>query len=91
MTDLEIMQILIKAKELGITDDDVMKMRGAAVSRETFVPDLKPEEIVKPLSAFDDLSDEEILYYATPYYDEIQGKKEAQKQKLSEETNNGSR
>jgi hypothetical protein len=49
------------------------------------VPELKPEEIVKPLSPLDDFSDEEILYYATPYYDELQRKKEMHKEKLKQE------
>jgi hypothetical protein len=44
------------------------------------VPEMKPEDIVKPLSVFDDLTDDEILYYSSPYYDELQAKKEAQKQ-----------
>lgn len=80
MTDIEIMQILINAKQLGITHADVENYK---TKLET-VPELKPEEIVKPLSPFDGLSDEEILYYATPFFDELQAKKEAQKTKLSE-------
>lgn len=50
----------------------------------TPVPELRPQDIVVPSSPFDDLSDEEILYYATPYFDELQARKEAQKQKLNE-------
>ncbi len=43
-----------------------------------------------PGSPFDDLSEDEILYWHSPFYDEIQTKKEAQKQKLAEEhMNNG--
>lgn len=80
MTDLEIMQILCKAKELGITMDDINKYKN-----KTEVKDEPIEEIVKPLSALDDLSEHEILYYATPYFDEIQAKKEAQKARLTEE------
>lgn len=49
------------------------------------VPELKPDEIVKPLSVLDNLSDEEILMYATPRFDEIQAEKEAHKQKLLDE------
>lgn len=83
MTDLEIMKLLVRAKELGITHEDIEAYK---VSRETIVPDLKATEIVVPGSHFDDLSDEEILYWASPYYDEIQTRKEAQKQKLAENT-----
>lgn len=87
MTDLEIIALLVKAKELGITREDVEAFK--AVPRETkiVVPDLKAAEIVVPISPFDDLSDEEILYWASPYYDDIQTRKEAQKKKLAENTN----
>lgn len=84
MTDLEIMQTLIKAKELGITQDDVEAFKAKLLPRETIVPDMKASDILAPISSFDDLSDEEILYWASPYYDDIQTKKEAQKQKLAE-------
>ena len=43
-------------------------------------PELKAEEMVKPLSVLDEYSDDEILYYSSPYYDELQAKKEAQQQ-----------
>lgn len=49
------------------------------------VKDSKPEELVKPMSVLDELTDKEILFYATPYFDEIQAEKEAHKQKLEEE------
>lgn len=48
-------------------------------------PEIKEEELVKPMSPFDGMTEEEILYYATPYYDEIQAQKEAHAQKLAEE------
>lgn len=48
-----------------------------------YVPELKAEEIVKPLSVLDDYTDEEILYYSSPYYDVLQ----AQKQKQLEQRN----
>lgn len=82
MTDLEILKTLIKAKELGISMDDVESFKAKTIP----VPEQKSEDIVKPLSVLDDVSEEEILYFATPYYDELQHKKEAQKQKLAEET-----
>lgn len=46
------------------------------------VPDQEWKEIFKPLSPLDDLSPEEILFYATPRFDEIQAEKEAHRQKL---------
>lgn len=49
------------------------------------VPNEKAEVLVKPLSVLDEMSPEEILYYATPYYDEIQGQKAEHEAKLKEE------
>lgn len=49
------------------------------------IEDLKPEEIIKPLSTFEELSDDEILYYSTPYYDELQAKKELQAAQIKED------
>lgn len=83
MTDIEIMQVLIKAKELGITMEDVEAFKAKSVPRET-VPELKPEDIIKPLSVFDDISEEEIMYWATPRYDELQAEKELKKQHKAE-------
>lgn len=51
------------------------------------VPDLKANEIIVPLSPFDDLSDDEVLYWHSPFYDDIQIQKEAQKKKLAENSN----
>lgn len=48
------------------------------------VPDLKPEQIVAPLSIFDELSEEEILYWSTPYFDELLERKQMQKKALEE-------
>jgi hypothetical protein len=49
------------------------------------IPEKLAEELVKPMSVLDEMSSEEILYYATPYYDELQAQKEAHAQKLAEE------
>ncbi len=86
MTDLEILQILTKAKEAGVTMEDVEAFKA---KQHTVVKDEKAEDMVKPLSVLDDLSEEEILFWATPHYDELQYKKEQQKQKLNEEKQDG--
>ncbi len=52
--------------------------------KKATVPEMKAEEIVKPMSVLDDLSDEEMLYYATPYFDQIQEEKKIHAQKLKE-------
>jgi uncharacterized HAD superfamily protein len=87
MNDIEIMQTLIKAKELGITQSDVDAYKEKI--KQSYVPEMKAEEIVKPISVLDDLSDEELLYWSTPYYDDLQAKKQSQqeKEKMSDEHN----
>ena len=39
--------------------------------------DIKPESIVVPLPGEEELTEEEIQYWATPYFDELQAKKQA--------------
>lgn len=43
------------------------------------VPDMKAEDIIKPMSIYEEYTDEEIMYWATPYFDELQAQKELQK------------
>lgn len=45
------------------------------------------EDVAKALAQnpFDNMTDEEILFYATPYFDEIQAKKLAREKALEEE------
>lgn len=81
MTDLEIMQILIKAKELGITQEQVDAYK--LVKHET-IDEALLKEAFKPMSIMDELSDEEIQYWHSEYYEELQQRKEAQKQRLAE-------
>lgn len=46
---------------------------------------LDDEELAKALDIFDDMSDDEILYWATPYYDELQAEKELKKQAIEQQ------
>lgn len=49
--------------------------------RSAIVPEMKPEEMVRPLSVLDEMSEEEIQYWATPWYDQLQAQKEELKNK----------
>lgn len=71
------LELLIKKKELGITDEEVNAIMGAPLA-----PAQDAQEIVKVLTKtpFDDMTDDEILYYATPYYEELQEKRRAQEE-----------
>ena|SRR5579864_3633010 len=48
-------------------------------------PELLAKDIVAPPSPFDEISDDEVLYWSTPYFDEIQARKQMQQQSRKEE------
>jgi hypothetical protein len=108
MTSDEVIKMMEKAKDLGVTylefngmkiklkyknSSDMeayikappLKFKENPFYRGPEVPESKPEELVKPLSPLDEMSPEEVLFYATPYYDELQAQKEAHAKKLAEE------
>ena len=67
----------ISPKELQeMIDSAVAKALGRPTCKQSLqVPDLSATDIVTPLSALDNLSAEEELYYAVPYFDELQANK----------------
>jgi hypothetical protein len=83
MTHAELVALLTNAKALGLTEMTIDGNRYIfetskpveAIRKPQTVPDVKPEELVKPLSTFDEPTDDEVLFYATPYYDELQAQK----------------
>jgi hypothetical protein len=97
MTYEEAIKIVERAKELGVQE---LHMQGLTVKFRDLiaalppipekkeagpVPDKTAEELIKPFPALDNVTAEELLYYATPYYDELQAKKEAQANKIAGE------
>lgn len=48
------------------------------VQTET-LPELKPEDLFKPMSVLEEYSEEEILFWHTRFFDELQSRKEAKK------------
>lgn len=86
----KLIEALEFAKEQGLSEITVdgVTMKVGAPNKINIVPDLKSEEIVKPQSWLDDYTEEELLYYATPYFDELQAKKEAHKKQLEESKTN---
>jgi len=83
MDDIEAMKLLIKCKELGITMDDVAKFKTNIKANE--VPELDAKDIINPISVFDEITDEEVLYWATPHFDELQMIKEMHSKQLKEQ------
>lgn len=80
MNDLEIMALLVKAKEVGVSMQDVEAFKASQV-KEAIIQD--PKELEKILKEAPQYTDEEVLFYATPYFDELQAIK-AEKDKSKE-------
>lgn len=57
------------------------------------IPPLKAEEpiqendITQPKTPYDDMDGDEVLFWSTPYYEELQDKREQHAQKLKDEDN----
>lgn len=91
-TPEEIAMIIDNAKRIGVqtvTIDDVVYNLLAHQDKQVVNPsiaeDLKPEDIFKNLSTFEMPSDDEVLYWATPYYNILQAEKELRTQQLKDE------
>lgn len=89
-TKEEIKEMIEVARALSLESIEIDGMKftlGNQVQpKPAYVEELKPEEMVKPLSVLDEYTDEEVLYWASSYFDELQMKKEAQtKQKLEDD------
>ena len=96
MTADEIIKIMQQAKELGLNVkcDGVEISSGSSevIKKPTIKPEIKEMEasdIVKPISLLDDMSDEEVLMWSSPYYDELVAQKEAHKEAIKNGTTQG--
>ena len=81
-----------EARELGVTAITYEGVRyeiGAAPKASAPIPDVEAQDLVKPMDFVDQMSDEEILYWSTPWYDELQAKKEQRTQQLKDEATHG--
>lgn len=77
ITDLEILQLLVKAKELGISQMEVATYKAQTKPIEPEVmSEQEQKDMIKALTEVDMPDDQEILYWATPYYDQLQAEKE---------------
>jgi hypothetical protein len=95
MTYEESLKLIEKAKELGVSElttegftvkfkDNSQKL-SPELPKKPVIPDKLAEELIKPISVLDSLTEEEMLYYATPYFDEMMAKKEAMAKKAAGE------
>lgn len=68
----EILKIMEKAKDLGFNS---IKVEGLELQSNEKVKTPQPEvsdDIIKKLSTLEDMTDDEILYWSTPHYDELE-------------------
>jgi hypothetical protein len=94
MTPKQTIALIKEAKALGLKSIKIGEVEvnfegEKEVHPRTEVPELKPEDIVKPMSVMDELSTEEQLFYATPYYDELQLKKKLHQEAIKSGVNDG--
>src|ERR1017187_7083097 len=88
LTKDEMLEVMTKFKELGLTTfkaegielgntpTPVAQAVAPVKAKPAPIPeDVKPEEIVTPMAVFDEIDDELIQYWSTPYYDEIMAKR----------------
>jgi arginine utilization protein RocB len=78
LTADDIIKIMEKAAELGLIETKE-KQEPKTLSEKDI------EQAFKIQTPFDEMSEEEILFYATPHFDELQRQKEEKKQRISEE------
>lgn len=86
MKDIDAIKALIEQREVkrlmelhGITQEEVAEYK---MANEPKLQDA--DEIINQLFP-QDLTDEEVLYYATPYYDELQAKKQLKEEHIKDE------
>lgn len=69
-------QLIEEAKELGLESIEVNGVKynfhSNLIIAQSPPEEKKPSELMKPLSILDDLTDEQILYWSTPHFDEIE-------------------
>lgn len=90
-TDEEIKAIIERAKQIGCASVEIDGVtynlyQGDVVTNSStkIVPDMEAKELVVPLSPFDEMSEDEILYWSTPFYDELKHQKELRAQQIKD-------
>lgn len=79
-TKAEMAEMIEFAREQGLKKielDGIVFHLDKVAQHSGEVPELLPEDIVSPLSVLDEMSEDEILFWSSPYYDELQAKKQA--------------
>lgn len=92
MTPKQQMNLIKQAKDLGLAsikigDVEIVFSKDRTEQKTHAVPDLEAKDILVPPSPFDDITEEEILYFATPFYDELQAIKNKKQEAIKEKAN----
>jgi hypothetical protein len=82
LTADEIIKIIKESKQMGFNH---VRVEGVELisgpEKEVVdhgpVPDMKAEDIINPLSVFEEPDEKEVLYWSSPYYDELMSQKAA--------------
>lgn len=95
MRDIEEIKTILKtSRECGVPSVVIDGVKYEIAKEDpksvpTQVPDVEANEIVKSLSVFDELTEEEIKYWATPYFDVIQEQKANHQEAIKNGVDNG--
>lgn len=87
---LALKEILNEAREAGASEVTISGITYkinplSVVTPVSAVPEMKAEELVNPLSILDEFTEEEIIYYSSPYFHELQAQKEVQEKQKQED------
>ncbi len=85
MTKKKRLELINEAKEMGATSITLDGIRyewplETVKTVKAEVQEVKADELIKPISVFDQMTDEEILFWAVPHYDTIQEQKKLQQE-----------
>lgn len=73
-----IKQLLEFARENGVSEIECDGVKFKVGPKPEAIPFDDGRDIVQPKTPFDDLNDEDVLFWSTPTYDELQTKKQLQ-------------
>lgn len=86
--------LIAEARLLGataITIENIKYDIGPEIKEKIIEPisDQDAKSLIMPASIFDEMTEEEVLFYHSPYYDELQQKKKLQLEHKENEAVNG--
>lgn len=83
----KIKEALELGREYGLAWVEVDGMRFPVPKDPEPEPEEDGKDLAQPKTPYDDMDDDEVLFWSTPYYEELHEKREAHAQKLKEEQN----